>query len=185
MLQAVEEHNAQDLAKLQEEADTARARASTAESRAAESAAKVASLTEELAAAEAALEAARREGQEALEAARVQHEADLQQEKQKLGQAKGAVRKSEEELAQRIAALEVCRGHFGGSGCCARVGAQCGASCWLERQQNLAFWGQGSCSTAHWEGILLDRLYDASSAPPIRCSNPIQRGMQWLKPPLV
>jgi chromosome segregation ATPase len=130
MLQAVEEHNAQDLSKVQQEADTARARASTAESRAAESASKVASLTQELAAAEAALAAARREGQEALETARVQYEADLQQEQQKLGQAKGAVRKREEELTQRIAGLEVRQGGSGEAGC-GLGGCVMASSVWL------------------------------------------------------
>jgi hypothetical protein len=92
---------------LQTEASSARARAAAAESAASASAAKVASLTQELAAAEAALTAARQEGEEALAAARVQYESDLQQEQQKLREAKGAVRRQEEEWHHRIAALEV------------------------------------------------------------------------------
>lgn len=106
-VQALEDQNARELMALQTAADSAAARAAAAESTAAASAAKVASLTQELAAAEAALSAARQEGEEALAALRSQHEADLQQEQQRLREAKGAVRRQEEELTHRIAALEV------------------------------------------------------------------------------
>lgn len=106
-VQALEDQNNRDMMALQTEADSARARAAAAESAAAASAAKVASLTQELAAAEAALTAARQEGEEALAAAQAQYESDLQHEQQKLREAKGAVRRQEEEWHHKIAALEV------------------------------------------------------------------------------
>lgn len=109
-VQALEDQNARELMALQTAADSAHARAAAAESAASASSAKVASLTQELAAAEAALAAARQEGEEALAAAREQYEAELLQQQQKLREAKGAVRQKEEDLRQRVAALEVCLG---------------------------------------------------------------------------
>jgi hypothetical protein len=106
-VQALEDQHGREVMDLQTAASSARARAAAAESAASASAAKVASLTEELAAAEAALTAARQEGEEALAAARAQYEADLQQEQQMLREAKGAVRRQEDEWHHKIVALEV------------------------------------------------------------------------------
>lgn len=110
-VQALEDQHGRELMDLQTEANSARARAAAAESAASASTAKVSSLTQELAAAEAALTAARQDGEEALAAARVQYELDLQQEQQKLREAKGVVRRQEEEWHLRIAALEVSNVH--------------------------------------------------------------------------